>query len=69
MKDLHNNILDIWKEDVNWNSFSKSEKWNCVGFALSVLAFLVSLQTWMMIPSLVGMVYFFDKIKNLKIKE
>lgn len=69
MKDLHNNILDIWKEDVSWNKMTKKEKRNSIAFALSFISFLLFVQTWFVIPSLLSMAYFFEKIKNVKIKE
>lgn len=69
MKHSHNNILDIWKEDVSWNKMTKVEKRNSIAFALSFVSFLLFVQTWFVVPSLLSMAYFFDKIKNLKIKE
>lgn len=69
MKHSHNNILDIWKEDVSWNKMTKAEKRNSIAFALSFVSFLLFVQTWFVVPSLLSMAYFFDKIKNLKIKE
>ena len=69
MKHSHNNILDIWKEDVSWNKMTKAEKRNSIAFAMSFVSFILFVQTWFVIPSLLSMAYFFGKIKNLKIKE
>lgn len=62
-------LLDLWKTDVNWNSYTEKDRKVCIGFSISLTAVMVFCQTWLFIPAIIGLVCCLYSLKDLNVEE
>lgn len=62
-------LLDLWKTDVNWNSYTEKDRKVCIWFALSFVATMLLAHTWLFIPALVSLVCSLGSLKDLNVEE
>lgn len=62
-------LVDLWKQDVNWKSNAKSNRKICIGFGISLTAVMVFCHTWLFIPAIIGLLSCLSSLKDLNVEE
>ena len=68
-KNVFAQMLGLWKEDVNWNSYTEKERKVCIWFGLSFCALLVFGQTWIVFPVAASLLASLSKMDGLNMEE
>lgn len=62
-------LVDLWKQDVNWKSNAKNNRKICIGFGISLTAVMVFCHTWLFIPAIIGLLCSLSSLKDLNVEE
>lgn len=62
-------LVDLWKQDVNWKSNAKNNRKICIGFGISLTSVMVFCHTWLFIPAIIGLLCCLSSLKDLNVEE
>ena len=62
-------LVDLWKRDVNWESYTDKGRKICIGFGISLTAVMVFCHTWLFIPAIIGLLCCLSSLKDLNVEE
>ena len=62
-------LVDLWKQDVNWKSNAKNNRKIFIGFGISLTAVMVFCHTWLFIPAIIGLLCCLSSLKDLNVEE
>lgn len=68
-KNVFIELIDLWKQDVNWDGHTEKGKKNCICFGISLTAVIVFCHTWLIIPAVIGLAYSLSSLKDINMNE
>ena len=68
-KNAFNQMIELWKADVNWNNHTKKERKVCIWFGISAATVLCLLHTWLVVPAFISTAVAATKLGGINVEE